>query len=349
MLPPNPNQLRWGAFRVGDRRADFLEGLLTLCGNGDVALQCGLAIHVYRCSRSMQGRAFSNADGEMLLIPHLGSLRLVTELGILDCSPGEFAVIPRGIKLRVELTTPEASGYICENYGLPFRLPELGLIGSMGLANAHDFRIPVAAYEDLEQPTELLHKFGGQIWRAQLDHSPFDVVAWRGNNAPYKFDMRRFVAMGTVTVDHPDPSIYCALTSPSDGVAGGNADLMVLPERWVVAEHTFRPPGFHRNSVAEFLSIVYGKHDSKNSSFGPGGASLHNNWAPHGPDIPTFDRGRTATLEPQKIENSLVFMIESRFPLRVTAAGLAAPERQADYTDCWKGFQKRFDRSTAPP
>jgi homogentisate 1,2-dioxygenase len=348
VLPPNPNQLRWSAFRVGDRRADFLEGLLTLCGNGDVALQCGVAIHVYRCSRSMQGRAFSNADGEMLLIPHLGSLRLVTELGILACSPGEFAVIPRGIKLRVELTTPEATGYFCENYGLPFRLPELGLIGSMGLANAHDFRIPVAAYEDLEQPTELLHKFGGQIWRAQLDHSPFDVVAWRGNNAPYKFDMSRFVAMGTVTVDHPDPSIYCALTSPSDGVLGGNADLMVLPERWVVAEHTFRPPGFHRNSVAEFLSIVYGKHDSKNSSFGPGGASLHNNWAPHGPDIPTFDRGRTATLEPQKIENSLVFMIESRFPLRVTAAGLAAPERQADYTECWKGFQKSFDRSTAP-
>lgn len=347
-LPPNPNQLRWGPFRVGDRPADFLEGLLTLCGNGDVALQCGLAIHVYRCNRSMQGRAFSNADGEMLLIPHLGSLRLVTELGILDCSPGEFAVIPRGIKLRVELTTPEATGYVCENYGLPFRLPELGVIGSMGLANAHDFRIPVAAYEDLQQPTELLHKFGGQIWRAQLDHSPFDVVAWRGNNAPYKFDMRRFVAMGTVSVDHPDPSIYCALTSPSDGVAGGNADLMVLPERWVVAEHTFRPPGFHRNSVAEFLSIVYGKHDSKSSSFGPGGASLHNNWSPHGPDISTLDRGRTATLEPQKIENSLVFMIESRFPLRVTASGLDAPERQANYTDCWKGFQKQFGKSAAP-
>jgi homogentisate 1,2-dioxygenase len=247
----------------------------------------------------------------------------------------------------VELSDPEAVGYFCENYGLPFRLPELGLIGSTGLANAYDFRIPVAAYEDVEEPTELLHKFGGQIWRAQLDHSPFDVVAWRGNNAPYKFDMRRFVAMGTVTVDHPDPSIYCALTSPSDGVAGGNADLMVLPERWLVAEHTFRPPGFHRNCVAEFLSIVYGKHDSKSSSFPPGGASLHNNWVPHGPDMTTLDRGRTAALEPQKIENSLVFMIESRFPLRVTQAGLAAPERHADYANSWKGFQKRFHKATA--
>jgi homogentisate 1,2-dioxygenase len=343
---PNPNQLRWRAFECSVEPTNFIQGLLTLCGNGDVKAQRGIAIHSYACNRSMKNQAFSNADGEMLLVPQLGGLRLVTELGILECIPGDFAVIPRGIKFRVELLDTEARGYACENYGLPFRLPELGLIGSVGLANAYDFLIPTAAYEDVETPTEWLHKFGGNLWRSQLHHSPFDVVAWRGNNAPYQYDMRRFMAMGTVTVDHPDPSIYCALTSPSDRVAGGNADLMVLPERWLVAEHTFRPPGFHRNSVAEFLSIVGGKHDGKSTSFAPGGASLHNNWAPHGPDMATVDRGRSADLAPQKLHDSLVFMIESRYPLQVTSAALAAPERQIDYTDGWKGYNKRFSKST---
>jgi homogentisate 1,2-dioxygenase len=340
----NPNQLRWRAFQISNEPTDFIQGLLTLCGTGSAHGQVGLAIHAYTCNRSMEGQAFSNADGEMLFLPQLGALRLITEMGILECAPGELAVIPRGIKFRVELLEGNARGYVCENYGLPFRLPELGLIGSAGLANAYDFRVPVAAYEDLDVPTDWVHKFGGNLWRAQLGHSPFDVVAWRGNNTPYKFDMRRFVAMGTVTVDHPDPSIYCALTSPSDPVAGGNADLMILPQRWLVAEHTFRPPGFHRNSVAEFLSIITGKHDAKSDAFGPGGASLHNNWAPHGPDMATVERGRHANLAPQKLEDTVVFMIESRYPLHVTEAGFAAPERQVDYTDSWKGFVKQFKK-----
>jgi homogentisate 1,2-dioxygenase len=342
--PANPNQLRWRAFQIAAEPMDFLQGLLTICGNGNVNSQAGAAIHAYTCNRSMIRQAFSNADGEMLLVPQTGGLRLVTELGIIECAPGEFAVVPRGVKFRVELLDSEARGYVCENYGLPFRLPELGLIGSIGLANAYDFRVPVAAYEDSETPTEWIHKFGGNVWRAELGHSPFDVVAWRGNNAPYKFDMRRFVAMGTVTVDHPDPSIYCALTSPSDSVAGGNADFMILPERWLVAEHTFRPPGFHRNSVAEFLSIVTGKHDSKSDEFAAGGASLHNNWSPHGPDMVTLQRGRLADLAPQKLEGSIVFMIESRYPLHVTAAAFEAPERQLNYTDGWKGFRNQFTK-----
>lgn len=267
--PANPNQLRWRAFEIGKEPQDFIHGLFTLCGNGNVNSQIGMAIHAYTCNRPMTRQAFSNADGEMLLLPQLGALHLVTEMGVLECTPGEFAVILRGIKFSVRLLEAQARGYICENYGLPFRLPELGPIGSVGLANAYDFRVPVGAYEDIDEPTEWIHKFGGNVWRSQLDHSPFDVVAWRGNNTPYKFDMRRFVAMGTVTVDHPDPSIFCALTSPSDVVAGGNADLIILPERWLVAEHTFRPPGFHRNSVAEFLSIIAGKHDAKSAEFGP--------------------------------------------------------------------------------
>jgi homogentisate 1,2-dioxygenase len=339
---PNPNQMRWRAFAIPTERRDFVEGLVTLCGNGAVNMQAGMAIHSYACNASMERRVFANADGEILIVPQTGGVRLVTEMGLLALRPGEFAVVPRGLKFRVELLDGEARGYVCENYGLPFRLPELGLIGSTGLANSYDFRVPVAAYEDDEEPTELIHKFGGRLWRAELGHSPFDVVAWRGNYAPAKFDMRRFVAMGTATVDHPDPSIYCALTSPSDSVAGGNADFMVLPARWLVADHTFRPPGFHRNSVAEFLSIVEGKHDSKDSSFQPGGASLHNNWAAHGPDMTTFERARVADLAPQKVEGSIVFMIESRYPLQVTPEAMAAPELQHDYQDCWQGFKRRF-------
>jgi homogentisate 1,2-dioxygenase len=349
-LPPHPNQLRWNAFEFDDVARDFVDGLMTICGNGSVNLQVGMAIHVYTCTKSMEQRAFSNADGELLLIPQTGGLRLVTELGILDCCPGEFAVVPRGIKFRVELLHSQARGFVCENYGLPFRLPDLGVIGSTGLANAYDFRVPIAAYEDVDMPTQLIHKFGGNLWVSRLDHSPFDVVAWRGNNAPFKFDMNRFVTMGTASVDHPDPSIFCALTSPSDDVAGGNADLMILPTRWLVAEHTFRPPGFHRNCVAEFLSIVAGKHDSKSRSFAPGGASLHNNWVPHGPDMETFEKARIAELAPQRLSDTMVFMIESRYPMQVTAAALEAPERQREYRECWEGFVKRFpgDKGSAP-
>jgi homogentisate 1,2-dioxygenase len=339
---PDPNQMRWRAQPFPTRSTDFLQGLTTVCGNGDVKSQTGVALHSFACNQSMVDQAFSNADGEMLCIIQHGEVRFVTELGVLDCRSGEFAVIPRGIKWRAELPSGPTRGFVCENYGAPFRLPELGLIGSTGLANAYDFLVPVAAYEDIERPVLWIHKYGGNFWRSELNHSPFDVVAWRGNNVPYKYDMRRFVAMGTATVDHPDPSIYCALTSPSDHVAGGNADLMILPERWLVAEHSFRPPGFHRNSVAEFMSIIQGKHDAKGSNFEPGGASLHNNWAPHGPDMSTLDRGRSQSLAPQKLEATLVFMIETRYPLQVTSTALASPCREQDYTRGWSGFKKQF-------
>jgi homogentisate 1,2-dioxygenase len=343
--PAHPNQIRWNTFAFPEESRDFIDGLMTICGNGAVNLQVGMAIHAYACNISMKQRAFSNADGEFLVIPQLGRLRLTTELGIMDCGPGEFAVIPRGIKFRVDIKDSQARGFVCENYGLPFRLPDLGLIGSTGLASAYDFRVPVAAYEDLDLETELVHKFGGNLWMARLNHSPFDVVAWRGNNAPFKFDMGRFAAVGAVSVDHLDPSIYCALTSPSDSVAGGNADFMILPARWVVAEHTFRPPGFHRNCVAEFLGIVTGKHDSKSRGFPPGGASLHNTWAAHGPDVETIEKARIAELLPQRLNDTLVFMFESRFPLQVTAAAFETPERQRDYRECWSGFVKRFPGS----
>lgn len=339
---PFPGPLRWGPAPIGGAAHDFLDGLMTICGNGAPDRQTGTAIHVYRATRSMTGRAFANADGDMLIIPQLGAITLVTELGILDVEPGEFALVPRGMKFRVDLLEGEARGLVCENFGLPFVLPELGLLGSHGLANAIDFKAPVAAFEDDDRPVELVHKYCGQLWRFELAHSPFDVVAWRGNWVPVKYAMRDFATMGTVSVDHPDPSIFCALTSPSSDVAGNNIDFMILPPRWVVAEHTFRPPGYHRNSVAEFLSLIQGTSESRSGDFPPGSMSLHNNWTAHGPDVAAFEGARTATLQPQKIEDTMMIMIESRYPFAQTTQAMNADFRISNAGTGWAGFKKRF-------
>jgi homogentisate 1,2-dioxygenase len=344
-LPPDPNQMRWDPWPLDVVDGDFFEGITTICGNGSPAEQAGMCIHVYRANKAMGRRYFMNSDGELLIIAEQGRLSLATELGQLQIEPGEIALIPRGIKFKADPLDGSARGFICENYGLPFRLPELGLIGSNGLANSADFEIPQAAFEVTDEPCELINKFCGRFWSAALDHSPLDVVAWRGSYLPAKFDMRRFVPIGTATVDHPDPSIFCALTSPSDSVLGGNADFLILPPRWLVAENSFRPPGFHRNCVAEFLAIVAGKHDAKAHGFQPGGASLHNHWSAHGPDAETFEAARLASEEPRKLEDTLVFMIETRRPLQLSPAAAQAPHLQKNYREAWQGIPVRFSGS----
>jgi homogentisate 1,2-dioxygenase len=340
--PPTPNQIRWSPFEVPGAAQDFVSGITTLCGNGSVTEQSGMALHVYLANQSMGSRVFSDADGELLVIPQQGELRFVTELGILDAGPGEIVIIPRGCKFRADLLGSSARGFICENYGIPFQLPELGLIGATGQANAWDFEIPEAAYEDLDVPVELVHKYAGGFWTTELDHSPFDVVGWRGNYAPARFNMHRFNIMGTAAFDHPDPSIFCALSSPSDGVAGPNADFMIIPPRWQVAEDTFRPPGYHRNCVSEILGLIEGRYDGKSAAFRPGSVSLHNAWAPHGPDTATYDAGLTGPQTPVKLDHTLAFMIETRYPMSLTDAGLNCPQRERDYIDGWSGFTKRF-------
>lgn len=339
-IPPPPSPLRWKAFSESGVDGDFLDGITTLCGNGSPKLQMGCAIHFYRATRSMTDRVFANADSEMIVLPQTGALSIRTEFGVIEATPGDVVLIPRGIKFRVDITG-FARGFVAENFGRPMVLPELGLIGSHGQANAIEFKAPVADYEVGGQ-TEYINKFAGQLWRTELDHSPFDVVAWRGNLTPTKFDMRRFVALGSATVDHPDPSIFCALTSPSDCVLGGNLDFMILPPRWVVAENTFRPPGFHRNCVAEFLSIIEGAHDSKGGDFAPGAASLHNHWVPHGPDKATVDAGRKADQAPRKLHDTLVFMFETRLPLEVSEIAMTAPERDRNYPDVWRDMEPGF-------
>ena len=338
--PPDP--LRWDPLPLPSAPTDFVEGIITFAGNGDAAMQEGIGIHVYACNRSMHERFFYDADGELLVVPQEGALRFSTELGVLEASPGEIAVIPRGIRFSVALEQATARGYICENYGAMLRLPELGPIGANGLANSRDFLAPVAGFEDRDGAFELIAKFGGRLWSAPIDHSPLDVVAWHGNLAPYKYDLARFNAMNTVTFDHADPSIFTVLTAPSDTPGTANVDFVIFPPRWMVAEHTFRPPWFHRNVMSEFMGLVRGAYDAKGEGFTPGGASLHNCMSGHGPDAESFERAVNATLAPQKLENTLAFMFESRYVIRPTRFALQSPLLQQDYRECWQRLAKRF-------
>jgi homogentisate 1,2-dioxygenase len=335
-LPTPPNQFRWDPLPIPAEATDFVDGLITIAGND------AIGVHIYAINRSMSGRFFYDADGELLLVPERGALALHTELGNIDVKPGEIAVIPRGTKFRVELAGDDARGYVCENYGSPFRLPELGPIGANGLANPRDFLTPVAAFEDVEGDFELVAKFGGRLWSARIDHSPLDVVAWHGNYAPYKYDLARFNVINTVSFDHPDPSIFTVLTAPSDTPGTANCDFAIFPPRWMVAEHTFRPPYFHRNVMNEYMGLIYGVYDAKAEGFAPGGGSLHNCMSGHGPDATTFEGASSAKLEPRFISDTLAFMFESRHIIRPTRFALETPLLQNDYWQCWHGLQKHF-------
>jgi len=327
---------------------DFVDGLVTLAGNGGAAEQAGIGIHVYTANRSMQGRFFYNADGELLIVPQVGTLRLATELGVLDVEPQEIAVIPRGVRFRVELLDAEARGYVCENFGALLRLPDLGPIGSNCLANSRDFLTPHAAYEDVDGASELITKFQGTLWSAKIDHSPLDVVAWHGNYAPYKYDLRRFNTIGSISFDHPDPSIFTVLTSPSDTAGTANIDFAIFPPRWLVAQHTFRPPWFHRNVASEFMGLIAGVYDAKAEGFLPGGASLHNCMSGHGPDAATFEKASHADLsQPDVIGGTMAFMFETRKVICPTRQALASPQLQGNYYECWQGIAKHFDPSQA--
>ena len=344
--PVTPDQLRWNPVPVPESDmapTDFIDGLFTMAGNGSPEALHGVGVHVYAANRDMQGRFFYNADAESLIVPQQGRLHIETELGVIDVEPQEIAVIPRGIRFRVALPDGSARGYLCENFGALLRLPDLGPIGSNGLANARDFLSPNAAYEDREGGFELVAKFQGHLWRADIGHSPLDVVAWHGNYAPYKYDLRRFNAIGSISYDHPDPSIFLVLTSPSDTHGVGNLDFAIFPPRWLVAQDTFRPPWFHRNVASEFMGLVHGAYDAKAEGFAPGGCSLHNCMTGHGPDAATYEKASKADLsKPDVIADTMAFMFETRAVIRPTRQAMEAAHRQRDYQACWAGLQKHF-------
>ncbi|WP_260927984.1 homogentisate 1,2-dioxygenase [Novosphingobium sp. 9] len=345
-IPASPNRLRWDALPlppVGE--TDFVDGLVSWARAGDPHEGTGCSIHLYAAGRSMEHRAFFSADGEWLIVPQHGALHIVTEMGAITVAPLQIAVIPRGLRFRVELPEGPARGYVCENHGAPLHLPELGPIGANGLANSRDFETPAAAFEDDDTPCELVQAFQGRLWTTTLGHSPFDVVAWHGNLAPCRYDLTRFNAMNTVTFDHPDPSIFTVLTSPSDtpGVAG--VDFVIFPPRWSVAEGTFRPPYFHRNVMSEFMGLIEGAYDAKAAKAGgggfvPGGASLHNRMSAHGPDAATHAAAGKAALEPVRYRDTMAFMFESRFVFRPSRRAMTGPSLQHDYDSCWQDFPK---------
>ncbi|HYF60202.1 MAG TPA: homogentisate 1,2-dioxygenase [Burkholderiaceae bacterium] len=353
-----PDQMRWSPMPLPGAPTDFVDGLFTMAGNGDPASMTGCAIHVYAANRSMRDRFAYDADGELLIVPQQGRLRLLTELGELLVEPQEIAVVPRGVRFRVELPEVDAAGpdgtgrgplpgvrgYVCENYGAPLRLPDLGPIGSNGLANPRDFLAPTARYEDREGDFELVARFQGRTWAADIGHSPLDVVAWHGNHVPYKYDLRRFNTIGSISWDHPDPSIFLVLQSLSDTPGVDTLDFVIFPPRILVARDTFRPPWFHRNVASEFMGLVHGVYDAKAEGFAPGGASLHNCMSGHGPDAETFERASAAdTTVPHAIADTMAFMFETRAVIHPTAQALALPGRQADYQRCWQGLRRHFD------
>jgi len=341
-VPPEP--MRWAPFAISHEAADFIDGLRTVASNGDIEVQTGVAVHVYLCNRSMTDRALVNSDGEMLVVPQQGRLTVRTELGILAVGPGEIALLPRGLAFRVDVLDGPSRGYVCENYGAVFRLPELGPIGSNGLANARDFQAPHAAFEEGGVPCELVKKSAGQLWRTRLNRSPFDVVAWHGNLVPLKYDLANFMAIGSVSFDHPDPSIFTVLTSPSETPGTANCDFVIFPPRWMVAEDTFRPPWYHRNLMSEFMGLVHGEYDAKPQGFRPGGASLHNCMVPHGPDQEAFEKASQASLQPHKLENTLAFMFESRWRFQPSAFALNCDALDSTYAECWSGLPDHFAR-----
>jgi homogentisate 1,2-dioxygenase len=334
-VPTPPNQLRWDPVALPLEPTDFVDGLITMGGNGDAAAQAGVAIHIYAANESMRSRFFYTADGELLIVPQQGGLSVATELGRVEVKPGEICVIPRGIKFRVALADGPARGYVCENYGSAFRLPELGPIGANGLANPRDFLAPLAAFEDVDGPHTIVAKFLGNLWEAEIDHSPLDVVAWHGNYAPYKYDLATFNCINSVSFDHPDPSIYTVLTTEG-------CDFAIFPPRWLVAEHTFRPPWFHRNVMNEFMGLISGQYDAKAEGFLPGGASLHNCMSGHGPDAETFERATAAELKPQYLADTLAFMFETKLVIRPTRFAMESRILQHEYYECWQGLKKRF-------
>jgi homogentisate 1,2-dioxygenase len=335
-------QYRWDPFPIPSENTNFLDGVRTITTSGDVNTHAGMGASIYAFNKTMENIVFTNADAEMLFVPEDGSVILFTEMGKMFVSPGEIAIVPRGMMVKVSSKKP-CRGYLCENYGAKFTLPDRGPIGANCLANPRDFKTPVACFEDTNEKHISVIKWCGSFYRTEISHSPLDVVAWHGNYIPYCYDLRHFSPVGAISFDHPDPSIYTVLTAPTETAGTANVDLVIFPERWAVTENTFRPPWYHRNIMSEFMGLIYGQYDAKPEGFIPGGISLHNMMLPHGPDADAFEKASNSKLEPVKITNTLAFMFETKYPQHLTEFASQASQLQGDYIDCWKDIRKNFD------
>lgn len=336
-------QYRWSPFDANGQDLNWITGMRTMTSAGDVNTQVGMASHVYLVTKSMEDEYFFSADSELLVVPQEGRIRFYTELGIIDLEPKEIAIIPRGLVYRVELLEGPARGFVCENYGQKFELPARGPIGANCMANPRDFKAPVAAFEDREVTSTVTVKWCGQFHVTEIQQSPLDVVAWHGNYAPIKYDLRAYCPVGAVLFDHPDPSIFTVLTAPSGQPGTANIDFVLFRERWMVAEDTFRPPWYHKNIMSELMGNIYGVYDAKPDGFAPGGISLHNMMLPHGPDKNAFEGASNSKLQAEKLDNTMSFMFETRFPQHLTEFAAKEAPLQDDYIECWTDLEKHFD------
>nr|WP_309402684.1 homogentisate 1,2-dioxygenase [Aminobacter niigataensis]WMD00651.1 homogentisate 1,2-dioxygenase [Aminobacter niigataensis] len=338
-------QLRWNPLPEPKDKLNFIEGIRTMTTAGDAMTQVGMAAHAYIFNGDMVDDYFFNADGELMIVPQVGTIRVFTEMGVIDVEPSEICLVPRGMMFKVSRLGDAAfhRGYMCENYGAKFTLPDRGPIGANCLANPRDFKTPVAAYEDKETPCRVHVKWCGKFYVTEIGHSPLDVVAWHGNYAPFKYDLRTFSPVGAILFDHPDPSIFTVLTAPTEEAGTANVDFVIFPPRWLVAEHSFRPPWYHRNIMSEFMGLIHGQYDAKEEGFVPGGMSLHNMMLPHGPDAMGFEKASNGELKPVKLDHTMAFMFETRFPQQLTKFAAELETLQDNYIDCWDGLERKFD------
>ena len=342
----DPNAMRWSPFLSDDDASSshtFATGMHLLGSSGDPTTKSGLAIYVYLCRQDMKDSYMYNSDGDFLIVPQEGTLDVSTELGRLSVKPREIAVIPRGIVFSVN---GNGRGYVLEIYKGHFVLPELGPIGSNGLANARDVQYPVAWTEapfSKGTPATLYNKFGSRLWHKSITTTPFNVVAWHGNYLPFKYDLKNFCAVNSVTYDHLDPSIYTVLTCAGDEPGTALCDFVIFPPRWMSTDsNTFRPPWFHRNTMTEFMGLIQGGYDAK-KGFEAGGASLHSCMTPHGPDAVTYDKAVADPCDkPTYFSGGLAFMFETSHMLRLSKYALDHACRDVDYSKCWEQLPDRF-------
>ncbi|RSL87550.1 hypothetical protein CDV31_016235 [Fusarium ambrosium] len=320
-----PNSYVWPTFNVtkGDWTAQHLLG-----GNGSPTDKTGVAIWLFHVNKDMPPQTvFSSQDGEALIVPQTGALDIQTEYGKLLVRQQEIAVIPRGIKYRVTLPEgKEARGYVLELYQGHFRLPELGIIGSIGLANPRDFQVPTASFDgkiesqgdtqvavanDGRGEWTIISRLDTKLWFATQDSTPFDVAGWQGTLYPYKYDVRRFNYIGNLNYDHADPSVFVVLTSQSYGKEPGTAvvDFAAVGEHWHPAQHTLRVPWYHRNTASEFVFPIIAEQDPKSrlntsDTFGPWGAWLNANMVTHGSNEQEYAEWQAKdTLTPMKLQD----------------------------------------------
>eukprot|EP00111_Clytia_hemisphaerica_P024242 TCONS_00071463-protein len=344
---PNPNQLKWNPFDIPPKDTDFVDGLSTICGSGDPKTRHGIAVHVYACNKSMANRCFCNSDGDFLIVVQQGSLLVTTEFGKMKVDQEEICVVQQGMRFSIDVDGP-SRGYILEVYDGHFEIPDLGPIGANGLANPRDFKTPQASYdENFMRPDgfEIIQKYQGYTFKATQDHTVFDVVAWHGNYTPYKYSLKDFCVINSVSFDHIDPSIFTVLTCQSNKPGVAIADFVIFPPRWSVQENTFRPPYYHRNCMSEYMGIIKGGYEAK--AVTPGCSTLHSMMIPHGPASNVFEAASNATLKPERVaEGTMSFMFESSLGLALTEWGEKTCEKvDENYSKCWQGLEAKFDKN----